>query len=528
MAGTADSSWDYIVVGAGSSGAVVAARLSEDPGVRVLLLEAGGSHRHPNVMIPAAFAKQFHTARDWDYRTEPEPHLGGRRLFQPRAKSLGGCSTMNAMIYIRGHRSDYDGWTAAGATGWSYDDLLPLFKRSEHNSRGSSQFHGADGPMYVEDPRDPNPLSVRMVEAAVEAGHAANDDFNGAHQDGAGLYQVTLKRGARWTTADGFIRPARKRPNVTVRPATLVTRVVVESGRAIGVEVADPSGREILRAEREVILSAGAFGSPHLLMLSGIGPADHLREHGIDVIADNPHVGSHLMDHPMFLLNVETTAAGTLADAEKPLQLVKFLALRKGLLTSNVGEVGVFLRTRDGDPAPDIQLIGAPAFFWEHGSGVYDKPAYGIGVSLVGPRSNTGEVRLKSADPTTLPAVRFDYFSDPADMGSMVAGIEAARAITATARMKPVTGREIHFASAVSRTDVEDAVRRTVEHTYHPSCTARIGSEQDGVVGPDLKVHGVEGLRVADASVFPRVTHGNTHAPALVVGEKAADLIKAG
>ena len=519
------STWDYIVVGAGSSGAVVAARLSEDPGVRVLLVEAGGSHRHPNVMIPAAFAKQFHTARDWDYTTEPEPHLEGRRLYQPRARSLGGCSTMNAMIYIRGNRADYDGWAAEGATGWSYDELLPLFKRSEHNSRGASRFHGADGPMFVEDPRDPNPLSVRMVEAAVEAGHVANDDFNGDRQEGAGLYQVTLRRGARWTTADGFIRPAAKRANMTVRAKTLVTRVVIEGGRAVGVEVAGPSGREVLRAEREVVLSAGAFGTPHLLMLSGVGPADHLREHGVEVVLDSPNVGSHLMDHPMFLLNVETTATGTLAEAERPLQLVRFLAQRRGLLTSNIGEVGVFLHTRDNDPAPDIQLIGAPAFFWEHGAGVYDKPAYGIGVSLVGPRSR-GEVRLKSADPTVLPAVRFDYFSDPADMESMLAGIAAARAITATARMKPVTVKEVHFESAVSRSDLESAVRRTVEHTYHPSCTARIGTEADGVVGPDLRVHGIDRLRVADASVFPTVTHGNTHAPTLVVGEKASDLIR--
>jgi len=525
---TTGATWDYIVVGAGSSGAVVASRLCEDPDVRVLLIEAGGSHRHPNVMIPAAFTKQFHTARDWDYRTEPEPGLGGRSIYQPRGKSLGGSSTMNAMIYIRGNRADYDGWAAAGATGWSYADLLPLFKRSERNSRGASEYHGGDGPMYVEDLRDPNPLSLRMVEAAIEAGHPANHDFNAASQEGVGLYQVTHRRGARWTTADGYLRGARRRPNLTIRAKTLVNRVVLEGGRAVGVEVAGEQGPEVLRASREVVLSAGAFGTPHLLMLSGIGPADHLRDHGVQVLVDNPNVGSHMMDHPMFLLNVETTAKGTLAEAEHPVQLLKFLARRRGMLTSNVGEVGAFLHTRDGEAAPDIQLIGAPAYFWEHGAGIHDKPAYGIGLSLVGPRSSTGEVRLKSTDPRQLPSVRFNYFSDPADMDSMVAAIEHARAITATARMKPVTGREIHLAGATARGELEAAIRRTCEHTYHPCCTARIGSETDGVVGRDLRVHGVGGLRVADASVFPRITHGNTHAPALVVGEKAADLIKAG
>ncbi|MBO0841925.1 MAG: GMC family oxidoreductase N-terminal domain-containing protein [Nocardioides sp.] len=526
---TERSEWDYIVVGAGSAGAVVAARLSEDPGTSVLLIEAGGSHRHPNVMIPAAFAKQFGTSRDWGYRTEPEPYLDDRRLIQPRARSLGGCSTMNAMIYIRGHRSDYDGWAREGAEGWSYDELLPLFKRSERNSRGASQYHGGSGELYVEDPRDPNPVSQQLVEAAVDMGHPPNGDFNGAEQVGAGLFQTTLKRGARWTTADGFIGPARRRPNLDVRAKTLVTRLVLDGGRAVGVEVRGTHGApEVLRAGREVVVSAGAFGTPHLLMLSGIGPADHLREHGIETLVDSPHVGAHLQDHPLYVVNYETTATGTLAEAEKPVQLVRFLATRRGLLTSNVAEFGVFLHTRDGEEAPDIQFMGGPAYFWQHGQATYEKPAWAIGLSLVGPRSE-GTVRLRSADPTVLPAVRFNYFQDPADMASIVAAIEQARELAATVRMKPITGPEIHpGASATSRADLEAHVRRDAEHTYHPSCTARIGSESSGVVGPDLRVHGVAGLRVADASVFPRITHGNTHAPSVVVGEKAADLIKAG
>lgn len=518
--------FDYIVVGAGSAGAVVAARLSEEPAVSVLLIEAGDNGRHLNVQVPAAFPKQFNTKHDWNYTTEPEPWLDNRAIYHPRGKMLGGSSGQNAMIYIRGNRADYDGWAANGATGWSYDDVLPYFKKSEKNSRGASTFHGDDGPLYIEDPRDPNPLSQAFVDAMVASGLPANDDFNGADQVGAGHYQVTQHRGRRWNTADGYVTPARKRPNFTVWTDTLVHRVTIEGGRATGVVVERNGSVETVKAGAEVVLSAGAFGSPHLLMLSGVGPADHLREHGVDVVVDNPNVGAHLMDHPMYMLNFETTAKGTLFDAEKPSQLVKYLARRKGLLTSNIAEAGGFFHTRSGDAAPYMQFIAAPGYFWDNGFDSHPSPAYALGLSMVGAAS-TGEVRLKNSDPSNQASVKFNYFSDPADMDAMVTAIERARDVAASGPLAGVTGKEIKPGSdAKSRGELEASIRKGVQHTYHPACTARMGTEADGVVDWELRVHGISGLRVADASVFPVIPHGNTHAPTVLVGEKAADLIK--
>ncbi|MFD1814968.1 GMC family oxidoreductase [Rhodococcus gannanensis] len=518
--------YDYIVVGAGSAGAVVAARLSENPDVHVLLLEAGGKGRHPNIQIPAAFAKQFTTGHDWNYRTEPEPHLFGREIYHPRGRMLGGCSGQNAMIYIRGNRSDYDAWADGGAKGWSYDEVLPYFTKAEANSRGGDRFHGADGPLHVEDPRSPNELSRTIVDAMTATGIPLNDDFNGAEQVGAGLYQVTQHRGRRWTTNDGYLMPARKRPNLTVWTGATVHRIQIDNGRAVGIVVEKDGRIRSVRADSEVVVSAGAFATPQLLMLSGIGPADHLREHGVDVLVDNANVGGHLMDHPMYMVNHETSAEGTLAGAEKPLQLANYLVRRRGLLTSNIGEAGAFFHTRSGDGAPDMQFIAAPGYFWNNGFDSHDNPAFAIGCSLVGSQS-TGRVRLRSADPTDKAAVVFNYFADPADMEAMVTAVERAREVAASEPLAALVGKELHPGPVVgTRTDLETEIRRNVAHTYHPSCTARIGSESDGVVDSELRVHGVSGLRVADASVFPRIPHGNTHAPAVMVGEKAADLIK--
>lgn len=519
--------FDYIVVGAGSAGAVVASRLSENPSLRVLLVEAGGNGRELSVKIPAAFSKQFKTPLDWEYYTEPEPHLAGRRVYHPRGKMLGGSSGQNAMIYIRGNRSDYDTWAKRGAIGWSYDDVLPLFIRSERNSRGADRFHGAAGPQYIEDPRSPNLISQRLVDAMVTTGLVANRDFNGAAQEGAGLYQVTQRRGARWTTSDGYLRPARKRPNLTVMTGTHVTRVVISNGRAQGVEIVQNGSLRTVHADRGVVLSAGAFGTPSLLMLSGIGPADHLREHEVEVLVDNPNVGSHLMDHPMYVLNYETPARGTLAEAESPVQLLKYLATRRGLLTSNLGEAGAFFHTCSGLDAPDMQFIAGPAYFRDHGFAEHDSAAIAIGCSLVGSHSR-GEVRLASNDPTRKPRVRFDYFSDRRDMDAMIAGVERAREVAANRAVGALVGAEIHPGREVqTRDQIEAEIRQGVDHTYHPACTARIGSEADGVVDANLRVHGVSALRVADASVFPSIPHGNTHAPTVMVGEKASDLLKA-
>ena len=518
---------DYIVVGAGSAGAVVANRLSEDPSVRVLLIEAGGSHKHLNVQVPAAFPTQFKTDLDWNYETEPEPHLDGRRIYHPRAKMLGGCSSMNAMIYIRGNRADFDTWAKDGATGWSYDELLPLFRRSEGNSRGENAYHGAGGPLAIEDPRSPNPLSQSILDAMVASGFRANDDFNGAEQVGAGFYQLNQKRGKRWTTADAFVTPARRRPNFTVLTDCHVLKIRTAGGRATGVEVERKGRTEFLAADREVVLSAGAMNTPQLLMLSGIGPADHLAEHGIATVVDNANVGAHLMDHPLLMLNFETSAKKTLHEAQSPVQLVNWLTRRRGLLTSNVGEVGGFVHTRSGEEAPDLQIIGGPAYFFDNGFATIDRPAMAFGLSLVGSKSR-GQVRLRSADPKAKVVSTFNYLAEREDMDSLVAGVALARDIVATGPLRGQIGAELHpGAQARSRDEIEAKIRQELSHTFHPACTARIGTEADGVVDAELRVHGIEGLRVADTSVFPTITHGNTHAPAVLVGEKAADLIRA-
>src|SRR5262245_23417669 len=436
-------SYDYIVVGAGSAGAVVASRLSEDASVRVLLIEAGGSHRHLNVQMPAAFPKQFKSALDWEFYTEPEPFLEGRSLYHPRAKMLGGCSAMNAMVYIRGNRADFDAWAKEGATGWSYDEVLPLFRRSETNSRGESTYHGGSGPLHVEELRSPNDLSRSIVEAMIATGIERNDDFNGPEQLGAGFYQVNQRRGRRWTTADGFLRRARRRPNLTVLTEARVLGVRISRGRAVGVEVERGGTRELWRAEREVVLSAGAINTPQLLMVSGIGPADHLAEHRIATIVDNPNVGAHLMDHPLYTMNFETSARGTLHSAQSPRQMVDYFIRGRGLLTSNVAECGGFFHTRADDVAPAMQIIGAPGYFQDHGFDSHDRPAYTMACSLVGSLSQ-GVVRLRSGDPKAKVATTYNYFAEHADMEAMVDTIERVREIVTAAPLRGLTGREIH------------------------------------------------------------------------------------
>ena len=518
---------DYVIVGAGSAGCVLANRLSEDPSVQVLLLEAGGKGRHPNISIPAAFAKQFHTKLDWDLSTEPEPHCDGRRLFTPRGKGLGGSSSMNAMLYVRGRPLDYDLWEAQGAEGWGWDDVRPYFLKAENNERGASEHHAVGGPLNVANTRSPRKLTPLFLEAAEAAGIPRVSDYNGPEQDGASWAQVTQKNGKRFSAADAYLKPARGRSNLTVLTGAQVLRVELEANRAIGVRYRDKKGAEQLAsASREVVLSAGSYGSPQLLMLSGIGPADHLQEVGVPVEHELDGVGQNLHDHPFLVCIFESTVGGSLLDAEHPKHLAEYLLRKTGPLTSSVAEAFAFVRSRAGLPAPDLQFHFAPAFFSEHGAETHDKHAYTLGPVLVSPKSR-GWVKLASADPAASPRIQPNALSDPDDLAALVEGVKIARRVAQAEPLRSATGREIYPGpEAVSDSEIEADLRRRVELIYHPVGTCRIGVDDHAVVDPDQRVRGIEGLRVADASVMPVIPGGNTNAPTIMVAERAADLIR--
>ncbi len=525
--------YDYVLVGAGSAGCVLAARLTEDPAVTVLLLEAGGPDTRAEIHIPAAFSKLFQSELDWNYRTVPQAHMDGRDLYWPRGKTLGGSSSINAMIYIRGHRSDFDEWADLGCDGWSYADVLPYFKKSEDSSRGPSAYHGVGGPLRVERPRDAHPTMRAFVAAATEAGYPETDDFNGAEQEGVGFYDLTQKRGRRASAAAAFLKPAARRPNLTVWTHAHARRVVFEAGadglpQAVGVEV-DHGGETVTaRCGREVILCGGSINSPQTLMLSGVGDAAHLREMGIDVVADAPGVGQNLQDHLITGLRTRLTGGGSLIDAEGLLSVARYLLFRRGMLTSNVAEAGLFVSTRSGERAPDIQFHVAPALFENHGLTPPSEHGFSLGPTLVRPKSR-GEIRLASSDPYAHPLIDPNYLADPADGASLVAGLRIARTIVRQPALAPFRGTEID-PGIEAQTDGEllAFVRETSETLYHPVGTCRMGSDAASVVDTSLRVRGVRGLRVVDASVMPTVPNGNTNAAAIMIGEKAADLIRFG
>lgn len=523
----ASASCDYIIIGSGSAGAVVAARLSENPRTSVLLLEAGPVDDDEMIKVPAGFASLFKTRWDWNYWTEPQKHLQGRRTDWPRFKGLGGCSSLNAMIYIRGNHADYDEWRDAyGATGWGFDDVLPYFKRSENNSRLHDRFHGSTGPLHVEDRRFTHELTDAFVESAVASGLARNDDFNGASQEGAGLYQVTNHRGVRWSVADAYLRPAQDRPNLTIVTEALVTRVLFDGTTAVGVEYQRHGETLQVHADAEVIVSGGAINSPQLLMLSGVGPGAHLREYGIDVIVDSPYVGKNLQDHPVAGTIINTKCTTDLSEAQTLGNLLKWKAFGKGPLVSNVGEGGAFFTSRDGLDLPDIQIHTAPAGFYDNGVHEPTERNVTVAPTLVNVQSR-GEITLRSANPMWHPRIEPNYYDDRADLEAMVAGFRRAIDIAWQGPLARFLDMP-KFPASRNPTDDEliDTIVRLTQTLYHPTSTCAMGTVEGSVVDPELRVLGAQNLRVVDASVMPRVTRGNTNAPTIMIGEKAADLIR--
>lgn len=518
--------YDYIIVGAGSAGCVLANRLSEDPKVKVLLLEAGGPDNRKECHIPVAFSKLFKTACDWTYYTEPEPRLGNRNLYWPRGKMLGGSSSMNAMIYIRGHRSDYDGWRDLGNAGWGYQDVLPYFKKSEKQQNGASEYHADSGPIMVSNLRSPNPLSQAFIEAAEQCGFPRNADFNAESQEGFGFYQVTQCDGKRCSASDAFLKPAMSRPNLKVKTGVQVFDIIFERKRAIAVSLQQDNGSVQEHAEREIILCAGSIGSPQLLMLAGIGPVERLRNLGIPVLLDLPGVGANLQDHPAVPIAYHCTQPISLLNAETLSGLARYMVFKDGMLTSNVAEAGGFLSTCGDSIAPDLQFHFGPGYYVDHGFQKSKHHAFTLGPTVIRPRSR-GRISLRSSNPLDSPLIEPNYFSDPRDLDIMLDGVKLARTIASASAFAKYRGPEM-----LPGPDAKDdgSLRRHIEKyaatLYHPVGTCKMGNDSMAVVDSELRVRGLEGLRVIDASIMPVITGGNTNAPTIMIAEKGADLIR--
>ena len=529
-----DNEFDYIVTGAGSAGCVLANRLSESGKHRVLLLEAGGKDSNFWIHVPMGYAKTFVDPRvNWMFESEPEERLNNRTMYQPRGKVLGGTSSINGMNYMRGNSADYDQWRQLGNEGWSYDDVLPYFRKAEDNERGANDFHGAGGPLRVSNQPYEWEIGKALLEACKQAGIPANPDFNGATQEGCGYYQTTTRNKRRWSTAAAYLNPARPRPNLTIQTRAHATRVLIENGRATGVEYQTPSGLRTARARGEVIVSGGAFGSPHLLMLSGVGPGAHLQEMGIAVAHDMPGVGSNLQDHFNTFCTYKLSKNLSLNSlqysfVDRMVAGARYVFLRNGPMTGNGLYVGALVRSDPALERPDLQLnISAWSTVERTRTGIISHPHPGISISPVHLRPDgRGTVRLKSADPLAPPKIHFNFMKTDYDMKVMLHGIRVARSIVRQHAMQKLLVEEtspgIHI-----RTDAEmeaDTRARGVSN-LHPVGSCGMGSGPMAVVDPRLRVHGVKGLRVVDASVMPTIVAGNTNAPTIMIAEKASDMI---
>ncbi len=519
--------FDYVIVGGGSAGCVLAARLSEDPRNSVCLLEAGGADTSPLVHAPFGIAAMVPSRHNnWAYKTVPQPGLNGRRGYQPRGKVLGGSSSINAMVYIRGHAVDYDGWEAAGAAGWGWKDVLPVFKASEDNARGADDHHGAGGPLHVSDQVSHSDANAAFLEAAAHAGLRANPDFNGASQDGAGMYQVTIKGGRRWSAARGYLDPARGRKNLTIVTEARALRLEVKGNACVGVEVAIRGSRETLRSRKETILAAGAFGSPQLLLLSGIGDEGSLGPHGIPVRHELPGVGRNLHDHIDYTLSYESPMKDLVGLSPQGLARVlgaiaEYREKGTGLITTNLAESGAFIRTQPGLAAPDAQLHFVIAIVEDHGRRRQFRLGFSCHACVLRPRSR-GTLGLASADPLASPRIDPAFLQDDEDLRTLARAVCMTSGILERLPLERYRGRNRTGEAWRPEAQLEPLLRSQADTVYHPVGTCRMGTDELAVVDPQLRVRGMEGLRVADASVMPAVVGGNTNAPTIMIAERAA------
>jgi choline dehydrogenase len=527
-------SYDYIVTGAGSAGCVLGARLSESGRHRVLLLEAGGKDSNPWIHIPLGYVKTFVNPKvNWMFDSEPEPNLNNRVMYQPRGKVLGGTSSINGMIYMRGNHADYDEWRQRGCEGWDWDSVLPYFRKAEDNERGDSEFHGSGGPLRVSNQPYEWEIGKLLLEACIQAGIKPNPDFNGAQQEGCGYYQTTTKDRRRWSTAAAYLRPARKRPNLIVQTHAHATRVLIENGRAVGVEYRSPQGLRTARASGEVIVSGGAYGSPQLLLLSGIGPAQHLQDMGVKVLHDLPGVGSNLHDHFNTYCTWRISRSISLNELHHsiPRQVVaglQYALYRGGPMSGNGLYVGALVRSDESLERPDLQLnISAWSTIDRTRDGIISHPFPGFAISPVHLRpEGRGTVRLKSPDPLAAPEIRFNFLRSDYDMQVLIKGMRIARQIARQHVLQQLVMAETSPGSAVMTDEqLADDVRKRGVSNLHPVGSCGMGHGPGSVVDPRLRVHGIGGLRVVDASIMPSIIAGNTNAPTIMIAEKASDMI---
>ncbi|ABC64868.1 GMC family oxidoreductase [Erythrobacter litoralis] len=526
--------YDYIVIGGGSAGSAVAGRLAVDGTRQVCLLEAGGRNNNMLVKTPG-FMPFLLKNTNYRYDTVPQKGLNGRIGYQPRGKGLGGSSAINAMVYIRGHRWDYDNWAAMGCDGWSYDDVLPWFKKAEANERGADEYHGAGGPLFVSDQKYANPTSHAFIEAAAQLQLPTNADFNGAKQEGFGLYQVTQRNGERWSAARAYIEPIREAPNLDIRTRTLVEHLIIDGGKVTGVAIKRGgligSKREILTARKGVILSAGAFNSPQILMLSGIGPGDHLREHGIAVKIDKPAVGSELQDHIDYVSGWATKSTVPIGDslegtARMAKAIIEHRRLRTGIMTTPYAEAGGFWKVMPDAPSPDVQWHFVPAVLEDHGREKVKGHGFSLHACVLRPESR-GTVRLNSADPAEGPRIDPNFLDDDRDIAVMREGVRLSHRIVEGAAMQAYEPTDRHPIDLNDDAALDELIRSRADTVYHPVGTCRMGADEDAVVDTKLKARGVEGLWIADASIMPKIVSGNTNAPSIMIGERCADFVMA-